>query len=275
MAASSAATGADASAAGHIPVSSRGGPGSTTTSGPPGRCTTSPGAVPTGASATAPRGTIACLRLAASSAGPANPLRFAHPARIPAMCARIVLVQLQRRARERRDDLAGEVVGRRPEPAGGDDQRGARLGGEPQRAVEVLRPVADDRDLRHLEPEPHELAGDERAVAVGDRAREQLAAGDDDGRARPLRGGHGPTLGAIAADRLTPTAAASRRVEVHPAATASSAAVADSSPIRTASPIGPCSTRQRADARRARRADRAQVPAERASRATTSRRSRP
>ena len=89
MAASSAATGADASAAGHIPVSSRGGPGSTTTSGPPGRCTTSPGAVPTGVSATAPRGTIACLRLAASSAGPAKPLRFAHPARIPAMCARM------------------------------------------------------------------------------------------------------------------------------------------------------------------------------------------
>jgi hypothetical protein len=108
-----------------------------------------------------------------------------------------VLVQLQRRAREGRDDLAGEVVGRRPEPTGGDDQRDPRLGGEPQRSLEVARPVTDDRHLRHLEPEPHELAGDERAVAVGDRAREQLTTGDDDGRARPLGDGHGPTLGAI------------------------------------------------------------------------------
>ena len=45
--------------------------------------------MPAGASASAPRGTIACLRLAASSAGPANPLRAAHPARIAAMCARM------------------------------------------------------------------------------------------------------------------------------------------------------------------------------------------
>ena len=82
VAAKSAAIGADASAAGHIPVSSRGGPGSTTTSGPPGRCTTSPGAVPTGVSATAPRGTIACLRLAASNAGPAKPLRRSVPVQL-------------------------------------------------------------------------------------------------------------------------------------------------------------------------------------------------
>ena len=129
---------------------------------------------------------------------------------------------------------------------------------EPQRALEVVRPVADDRDLRHLEPEPHELAGDERAVAVGDRAREQLTTGDDDGRARPLGDGHGPTLGrrthpacgshtrpAICASTARCVCQGPRRAPQagsSSAATASSAAVADSSPIRTASPIGPCST---------------------------------
>jgi hypothetical protein len=88
IAVSSSATGAVTSASGHMPCSSRGGPGSTTTSGPD-VGTTSPGAVPTGSRAIAPRGTIACLRVASSSAGPAKPLRCAQAVTIPEMRSRI------------------------------------------------------------------------------------------------------------------------------------------------------------------------------------------
>ena len=52
-----------ATATSHIGCSSRGGPGSTTTTGEPG--TTRPGAVPTGSITSAPSGIMACFRLAA------------------------------------------------------------------------------------------------------------------------------------------------------------------------------------------------------------------
>ncbi len=58
--ASKSATAGTDTAAPHIGCSSRGGPGSTSTSGRPG--TTRPGAVPTGSSTAAPAGTSACLR---------------------------------------------------------------------------------------------------------------------------------------------------------------------------------------------------------------------
>jgi len=56
------------SAPSHIGLSSRGGPGSTSTVRPSGPGTTRPGAVPIGSSGVAPSGTMACLRFAASSA---------------------------------------------------------------------------------------------------------------------------------------------------------------------------------------------------------------
>ena len=67
---------------------------------------------------------------------------------------------------------------RRPEPAGHDAQVGAQPFRE--RRLELLLVVADDRDQRRLEPEPHELARDERAVAIVPVAPDELAPGDDD-----------------------------------------------------------------------------------------------
>jgi hypothetical protein len=63
------ATGSAATAAGHMPWSSAGGPGSTRTVGPvrpSAGGTTRPGAVPTGARTVAPAGTCACLRTPAA-----------------------------------------------------------------------------------------------------------------------------------------------------------------------------------------------------------------
>ena len=72
---STARTGSASCAVSHIGCSSRGGPGSTTTTGEPG--TTRPGAVPTGSSTVAPGGTIACLRLPARIASSKELLRRA------------------------------------------------------------------------------------------------------------------------------------------------------------------------------------------------------
>jgi hypothetical protein len=88
--ASTARTRSDATAAGHIPCSSEGGPGRTTTGGPDrpsATGTTSPGAVPTGSSTVAPAGTRACLATpAAVAAGSArHPRRAISAATIPPM----------------------------------------------------------------------------------------------------------------------------------------------------------------------------------------------
>ena len=58
---STAATSATSRAASHDAAHSHGGPGSTTITAPPAR-STAPGAVPGGGSATAPAGSVACLR---------------------------------------------------------------------------------------------------------------------------------------------------------------------------------------------------------------------
>ena len=77
-----------------------------------------------------------------------------------------------------RDELDGPVVVRRPEPAADD----AEVGAQPfrQRRLELALVVADDREPRRLEPEPDELAGEERPVAVVPVAADQLRAGDDE-----------------------------------------------------------------------------------------------
>src|SRR5205085_6464547 len=60
------------------------------------------------------------------------------------------------------EDFDRTVVVRRAEAAGDDAEVGAEAFSE--RRLELVRPVADDRDPRRLEPEPKRLAGEERAV---------------------------------------------------------------------------------------------------------------
>ncbi len=141
--------------------------------------------MPTGFSATAPRGTMACLRFAASSAGPPKPVRAAKPARIPAIRACIASSSSSSTPANRATTSVGQVVRGRAEPAAGDDELAAVLGGALQGAGEVVGPVADQLHVRHLEPERAELAGEPRTVAVGDGPGQQLAPGDDDGSTRP------------------------------------------------------------------------------------------
>ena len=107
-------TGPDATAAGHIACSSRGGPGSTTTTGPS-ASTTSPGAVPAGSSAIAPSGTIACLRVPSRRPSGSNFIRRANPATISAIRFSIASSRTISRPLKPRDDLGGQVVGGRAE----------------------------------------------------------------------------------------------------------------------------------------------------------------
>jgi hypothetical protein len=85
---------------------------------------------------------------------------------------------VQRQARGARDELDGPVVVRRPEPAGDDAEVGVERGVE--RLCELVLVVADDRQRRRLEPEPNELAREERSVAVRAVAPDELAARYDE-----------------------------------------------------------------------------------------------
>ena len=76
---------------------------------------------------------------------------------ISAIFASIPLVELQLHPGEARDDLRGQIVGGRAEPAAGDDQVATLRGHEPQPRLEVLGAVADDEDVRDLDPERGEL----------------------------------------------------------------------------------------------------------------------
>ena len=85
---------------------------------------------------------------------------------------------------EARDDLGGQVVGGRAQPAAGDDQVHALTREEPQRALDVLRAVGDDERVRVLHPQLEQALGQPRPVAVGHAAGEHLGARDDDAGAR-------------------------------------------------------------------------------------------
>ena len=76
-----------------------------------------------------------------------------------------------------RQELDRAIVVRRPEAA----RDRAEIGAEPltQRRLELGRIIPDDLDTRRLEPEPQQLAGQERPVQVGPLAAHELAAGDD------------------------------------------------------------------------------------------------
>jgi hypothetical protein len=87
-------------------------------------------------------------------------------------------VDVQRDACGARDELDRLVVVRRAEASGDDDEvRVERLA---ERLFELALVVADDRDARGFQPEPDELAGEERAVAVLAVAANELAARDDE-----------------------------------------------------------------------------------------------
>ena len=180
---SSSCTGSVSSACGHIACSSRGGPGMTTIAIPsPG--TTRPGAVPAGSTVIAPSGTIACFRFATFSASGSMRKRRAKPAQDLGDPLLHALVEDQLAARERPHDLGGEVVGGRPQPAGGDDQLEALVGEEAQGREQVLAAVADGEDVGDLDSQPLELLRDPGAVAVAHAARQHLGPGDDDAAAR-------------------------------------------------------------------------------------------
>ena len=77
-------------------------------------------------------------------------------------------------------DLGREIVRRRSEPAARDDQGHPGIRHEPQRAHEVLGPVADDVDHGRIHPVLDEALGQPGAVAVGDDPGQDLGAGDQD-----------------------------------------------------------------------------------------------
>ena len=133
----------------------------------------------------APSGTVACLRHARREVGVRPPQALGDRARD--------LLDLRARARRRRaaarpatsrDQLdRAVVVGRaRGHPRRGRGRRRQRLRAA---RLELVGAVADDRDPRRLEPERERLAREERAVQVGALAADELAARDDDRRARP------------------------------------------------------------------------------------------
>ena len=71
-----------------------------------------------------------------------------------------------------------------PETAG--DEAGVCLQSLAQNRLELGGRVPDDRDPGRLEPVLQRLGGEKGAVPVGALAADELAAGDDDDRARPL-----------------------------------------------------------------------------------------
>ena len=79
-----------------------------------------------------------------------------------------------------RDHLGGQVVGGRPEAAGGDDQRRAGAAEEGQRVAQVLRAVPHDDDVADVDPQLAQPLGQPRPVAVGHPPGEHLGPGDDD-----------------------------------------------------------------------------------------------
>jgi hypothetical protein len=83
-----------------------------------------------------------------------------------------------------RDELDRSVVVGRTEPAR--DEAQIRLQPIRQRRLELVGPVADDRDPRRLQPERERLLCEERTVQVRPLAPDELAAGDDDRGAGPL-----------------------------------------------------------------------------------------
>ena len=165
-------------ASAHIVCNSRGGPGSTATSGP--RAHEQPRRCPTGSSTAAPTGTNACLRAPARIASSSNGIRR-RSRETTAQIRSSNRVVHHRRPRPLRDDVRGQVVGRRAEPAAGHHEVVA--GEEVERAAQVVRPVADHDDVGDDDAARPQRLRQPRPVGVPDDARQHLGAGDDDPRA--------------------------------------------------------------------------------------------
>ncbi len=96
-----------------------------------------------------------------------------------------LLVDVETEAERLRDHLDGAIVVRRAETARDE----ARVGGQTlaERRLELVSRVTDDVDPCGLETQPQRLAREERAVEIGAFATHELAARDDDDRARPAQ----------------------------------------------------------------------------------------
>ena len=91
-------------------------------------------------------------------------------------------VDTERRPRHACDDLDRAVVVRRSEPPR--DEAHVRLGSRAQRCLEIGRMVTDYQDPLGRQAERERLSCVEGPVAVGSLAAHELAARDDDRRAR-------------------------------------------------------------------------------------------
>ncbi len=67
------------------------------------------------------------------------------------------------------------------------DEAEVRVEAEAERRLQLPRRVADDDDPRRVDSQRHELVREERAVQVAPVAANELAAGDNDDRARIAR----------------------------------------------------------------------------------------
>ena len=83
-------------------------------------------------------------------------------------------------AAEGADHVGREVVRGGAEPAGRDDQVDPLRGEKVERGAHVRGTVADDHDVRELDPGGAQALGQPRAVAVADDAAEHLRARHDD-----------------------------------------------------------------------------------------------
>jgi hypothetical protein len=90
------------------------------------------------------------------------------------------IVEHHRTPRERTDDLRGQVVGRRPQPAAGEHEIDPSRGQEAQRLVHVLAAIADDDRVGMLDAELAQALGQPRSVAVAHPPGEDLGTGDHD-----------------------------------------------------------------------------------------------
>ena len=98
------------------------------------------------------------------------------------------------------DHLHRAVVVRRAETAGDEAEIG--LEPFPERPLEIVGPVADDRDPFRLEPEPKRLRSEKGAVLVLAVPADQLAARDDDRRPRAAHEGAVAILRAVTTNEV-------------------------------------------------------------------------
>ena len=167
-------------ARGHRRWSSRGGPGSTTTTQSP-RSSTSPGAVRRARARRSPRAASpACARPGRRrrTTGPADP-RSSRDTLPICSSSSSSTTSGRPAARATSSTVRSSCVGPSPPET---RQRSAFIASGTR--ARGRRAISDDRDRRRLQAEADRLGGEERSVAVLPLAADELGAGDDDRRAR-------------------------------------------------------------------------------------------